>query len=212
MKRAVLVTLSFACLVPSLALAGPAGRVPTRSRVSSTARADEPLHFRVARAVFPREHWKRLMTEASAELAQEIAEKGKGQIELAPEFADRLREQYEHMAPYEDMLQYQARILGSQYSRAELRRLLSFYGTPLGKKSVPFMRDMMASSMQRVQFQVQGGLAEALSQLRPLVRRAPPAKDRIEVQPNQDEQADGAQPTDANGDRSASAPSDDKAL
>jgi hypothetical protein len=163
--------------------------------------------------VFPRENWQRFMTQASAEVTRQIAETGKGQIELAPGFADRLREQYEELVPYEEMVSYQARLLGSRYSKAELRQLLVFYKTPLGRKSVPFMHDLVASSMQRAEIKVQNGLADALAQLRPLVRRVPSAGSD-DAQPDHDEQADSnGSPGGGDSSKGAAAPpADEKAL
>ncbi len=206
MKRMVLLPLAIAWLTPALALAAPP-RHDHQQR--NAAGAQEPLHLQVARAVFPRESWKRFMAQASTELTEQIAETGKGQIELAPGFADRLRERYEQLVPYEEMLSYQARLLESRYSKAELRRLLVFYRTPLGRKSFPFMHDLLSSSMQRAQVQVQNGLSEALAQLRPLVRKLPSAGDG-EAQSGSDEQGEGSGPVPGDdGAKVTSPPADD---
>lgn len=209
-KRMVLLPLAIACLVPALAFASPAGHGTTHRKPAGASRsATEPLHLRVARAIFPRENWTRFLAQASAELTQQIAETGKGRIELAPSFADRLREQYEEMIPYEDMLSYQARLLDSQYSKAELRQLLAFYKTPLGRKSVPFVHDLMASSMQRAELKVQDKLPGVLAQLRPLVHSVPSGDG--DAQPDQEQgQGTGASGTDSND--SPPPPADDKAL
>ncbi len=202
MNRAVRVSIAIACLVPALAIAAPSRPGATNRRSARGAIAAEPLHLRVARAVFPREQWQRFMTEAATSLTKQIVETGKGQIELEPGFADRLREHYEELAPYEEMIEYQARVLGDQYSEAELKQLLAFYRTPLGKKSVPFVRDMIAASMQRAQISVSNGLADALAQLKPLVHRVP------EANQNREESAEGGRPSGA----SASADGDSKTL
>ncbi len=211
MKRTLLNPLAIACLVPALALASPAGPGDTRGKAAGGA--SEPLHVQLARAVFPREKWQSFLTEASAELTRQIADTGKGQIELEPGFADRLREKYETLVPYEEMLHYQARLLGSQYSRSELRQLLTFYRTKLGRKSVPFLHDLMASSLQRAAVQVQNGLPGALAELRPLVHRLPSADGK--AQPHQDAQAgsgDGSPSAEDSGKGAGPPPADDKAL
>jgi len=194
MRSAVLAVIALVSLPPAAALAAPT-RHGTSTRSEQSSADEEPLEVQVARAIFPREDWSRLMTEASAELARQIAEHGKGRIELAPEFADRLRFEYELLVPYEEIIRFQASVLESQYSKAELRRLLAFYSSPLGKKSVPLMRDLLASSAERTQLKVQGGLTEALTLLRPLVRRAPDhapsADERDEARPGQDPHAEG---------------------
>ena len=144
----------------------------------------------------------------------------RGQIELEPGFADRLREKYETLVPYEEMLHYQARLLGSQYSRPELRQLLTFYRTKLGRKSVPFLHDLMASSLQRAALQVQSGLPGALAELRPLVHRLPSAGGKAQpgdgkAQPGQDAQADSGDGSPSAGESGQGAgppPTDDKSL
>jgi len=207
-KRMALVSFAIACFAPALASAGPTGHGATHRKAARPGA--EPIHLQVARAIFPRENWSRFLAQASNELTQQIAETGKGRIELAPSFADRLREQYEEMLPYEDMLGYQARLLGSQYSKAELRRLLKFYRTPLGRKSVPFVHDLMASSMQRAALKVQDKLPGMLAQLRPLVHRVPGTEG--EAQPGQEQgEGSGAGGTDSSG-TPPPLSADDKAL
>ncbi len=208
-KRMSLLPLAIACLVPALAFASPTGHGTThRKSAGASGSATEPLHLQVARAIFPRENWTRFLAQASAELTQQIAETGKGRIELAPSFADRLREQYEEMIPYEDMLSYQARLLDSQYSKAELRQLLAFYKTPLGRKSVPFVHDLMASSMQRAELKVQDKLPGVLAQLRPLVRPIPGGDG--DAKPDEEQGQGTGASTESND--STPAPADDKAL
>jgi len=195
--RSAVLAVALLSLAPASALAAPAhhDRGPTAS--AKSADDAEPIEMQVARAVFPREDWSRLMEEASAELARQIAEKGKGRIELAPEFADRLRFEYELLVPYEDIIRFQASVLESQYSKAELRQLLAFYTSPLGRKSAPLLRDLLTSSVQRTQLKVQGGIAEALMLLRPLVRVVP---DHEPSSAEQDEARPGQQPHAEGGD------------
>jgi hypothetical protein len=203
-KWTFLFSLAIASLAPALALASPArhGRAPRRNAAAHDSR--EPIHLQVARAMFPREYWKTFMKEASVALTHQIAENGKGQIVLDPGFADRLQEQYEELMPYDEMLEYQARLLDSQYSKAELRRLLVFYRTSLGRKSLPFVHDLLDSSRQRAQLKFQNEMAAALAPLRPLVRRVPTTS-------APDEQAGPTDQTEGDGATGSSA-ADDKAL
>jgi uncharacterized protein len=199
--------LAIACLAPALALASPArhGRTPQRSATAHESK--DPIHVQVARAMFPREYWQSFVKEASAALTHQIAETGKGQIVLDPGFADRLQEQYEELMPYEEMLGYQARLLDSQYTKAELRRLLAFYRTPLGRKSLLFNHDLVDSSRQRAQLQFQNSMATALAPLRPLVRRVP-----RDSTPDDGAGAGPGDPPQSDGATGSSATEDDKAL
>ena len=156
MKRATLAVLCCS-LLPSLARPADAGAPPA------------PLQLQVARALFPRESWQRILKETSGEVARQIAEMGKGQYELAPEFADRLQREYELMAPYQELVSYQAGLLGGHYSRAELRLLLAFYRTPVGQKSLQFVPDLLRDTDQQMQVKVQEKLPDALGRLKPLV-------------------------------------------
>jgi hypothetical protein len=136
-------------------------------------RTAEPLHVRVARAVFPRDRWQKLIRDSSEELTKQIAEQGKGRVRLAPEFAERLRQEYEEMVPYEEMVGYQADILGSHYNRTELRHMLTFYTSAVGKKAVRIIPALMGDSLVRAQAKVHERLPEALERLRPLVQNLP---------------------------------------
>lgn len=165
-------------LLPSLTQAAPpaprAGRAPARS-TARPAKERAPLQLQVARAVFPRERWEKLMRDASAELTERLVVSAQGQYELAPEFADRLREEYEKLAPYEELVGYQARILGREYTRAELNQLLRFYRSPLGQRSVVLVQDLTQVSHLQLQARVRNGMEAALNRLVPLVRPAEPA-------------------------------------
>jgi uncharacterized protein len=171
-KRATLALL-FCSLVPRLALAAD----------PATGARTAPLPLQVARALFPRESWQRFMKETSEDVARQIAELGKGQYELAPEFADRLRGEYEQMAPYDEAVDYQAGLLGAHYSRAELRQLLAFYRTPVGKRSIQFIPDLLRDAGEQLQAKVQEKLPDALGRLKPLVHQLSAAAPQEEAAP-----------------------------
>ena len=162
-------------LLPSIPQAAPpaprAGRAPGRSAVRP-APERAPLQLQVARAVFPRERWETLLRAASAEVTERLAVSAQGQYELAPEFADRLREEYEKLAPYDELVGDQARILGREYTPAELRQLLRFYRSPLGRRSVVLVQDLTHVSHLQLQTKVREGMEAALNRLVPLVRPA----------------------------------------
>jgi hypothetical protein len=170
MKPAVLVAVAVASLAPITHHADPAPPVAGRAPGRSAARPSLPLQQQVAHAVFPRERWQKLVSDASAELTQKITLNGVGRYELAPEFADRLREEYEKLAPYEEMVAFQARVLGYEYSRAELRKLLQFLQSPLGKKSVVLIQDLSTASAVQLQLRMHEGMEAALGRLVSLVR------------------------------------------
>lgn len=183
MKSAVLVA-ALTLAVPSLSSAAPhrAGRTASRAEghaarapAHARARTQDPLHLQLARAVFPRERWERLVSQASLELTQRLAAASQGHFQLDPEFSDRLREEYERLAPYEELVANQSQILGRQYTPAELRQLLAFYRTPLGKKSVLLIHDLTVYSDRQMQQKVHAGMSDALDRLKPLVHPAPGA-------------------------------------
>jgi len=157
---------------PGAASTSPPGGA-ARSDGQAAGKHGEPLHMRVARAVFPRERWQKMMEDNSEALAQSIAEQGKGHFRLAPDFADRLREQYEQMLPYEEMVSDQASELGSHYSLAELRNMLRFYSSPVGKKTVLTLPTLMTISMAQAQDRVRARLPQALEHLKPFVELLP---------------------------------------
>lgn len=177
MKSAALLA-ALPLLLPAPARAAPHRSARTPSHAGAHAlRSQDPLHVQLARAVFPRERWERLVAKASLELTQRLAQASQGQFQLDPEFADRLREEYERMAPYEELIGVQARILGRQYSSAELRQLLAFYRSPLGQRSVLLLHDLTAYSDVQMQQRVHAGIGDALNRLKPLVHPVAPGGD-----------------------------------
>lgn len=175
--KSVAVAAVVSLLVPATSLAAPraAGRVPPAD--ARAQRGREPLHVQVARAVFPRERWERQVSQASLDVTQKLAQGGEGQFRLDPDFADRLRQEYERLAPYEDLVATQARILHKQYTLTELKQLLAFYRSPLGHKSVLLVHDLTAYSNLQMQQKVHAGMSEALGRLTSLVHPVSPSAD-----------------------------------
>lgn len=171
MKIAVLFVLG-ATLLPHVSFAAPnaprAGRSPARS--ARPAKEVVPLQMQVARVVFPRDRWRKIVRDSSAELTERIVQSAQGQYMLAPEFADRLREEYERLAPYEELVGYQAQVLGHEYSRAELRQLLRFYRSPLGQRSLLLVQDLTQVSNLQMKAKVREGMKSALVRLVPLIQ------------------------------------------
>ncbi|HVO18436.1 MAG TPA: DUF2059 domain-containing protein [Anaeromyxobacter sp.] len=159
---------------PGAGDASPSGGAAQGSERAPPGKLLEPLHMQVARAVFPRERWQKFVRENSEALAESIAEHGRGHLRLSPEFLNRLREQYEEMLPYEEMVSDQASELGSHYSPPELRRMLRFYTSPVGKKTVLTLPTLMTISMAQAQDRLRSRLPEALEHLKPFVEVLPP--------------------------------------
>ena len=183
---------------PGAGDASPPGGAAQGSERSPRQKPAEPLHMQVARAVFPRERWQKLVRENSEALAESIAEHGRGHLRLSPGFTDHLREQYEAMLPYEEMVSDQASELGSHYSPIELRRMLRFYSSPVGKKTVLTLPTLMTISMAQAQDRVRARLPEALEHLKPFVEVVPPGG-------GSDGEAQGEHP-DGNGQGPSAAP------
>jgi hypothetical protein len=181
MKPAVL-AVALSLIVPATSFAAPRSArralavrpAPTgRAARAPSQRAAEPLHLQLARAVFPHERWERLVSKASLELTQQLAVASQGHFQLDPDFADHLRREYERMAPYEELIGTQARILDRQYTATEQKQLLAFYRSPLGKKSVLLIHDLTTYSDQEMQQKVHAGIGDALTRLKPLVHPVP---------------------------------------
>jgi hypothetical protein len=170
MKIAVAALLAVAML-PTPSHAAPAapraGRTPART--ARPAKEVAPLQLQVARAVFPREHWQKLVRDASDDLTQRITASAQGQYEIAPEFGDRLREEYEKLASYDEIIGYQAEILEKEYTRAELKQLLVFFRSPLGRRASVLLQDLMQVSHLQMRVKVRDGLQAALGRLVDLV-------------------------------------------
>lgn len=178
MTKSAALVAALSLLVPIAPLAAPhrSARTPSHG-AAHAARSQDPLHVQLARAVFPHERWERLVAKASLELTQRLAQASQGHFQLDPEFADRLREEYERMAPYEELIGVQARILDRQYSSAELKQLLAFYRSPLGKRSVLLLHDLTSYSDLQMQQRVHAGIGDALNRLKPLVHPVSPGGD-----------------------------------
>jgi hypothetical protein len=179
--------------LPFLLASSLLGTAPAALAAPNAAREGRavPLQYRVARALYPRERWKREVKAASDRMTDRIAERGDGHFELSPEFRDRLRQEYEAMVPYEELVAYQAGILSSTYSHEELRKLLAFCESPTGQKSIRFLNELVRDADNQLQIGLLQRLPGALQRLRPLVRQLEPSEERQGAPPTASATSEG---------------------
>lgn len=67
----------------------------------------------------------------------------------------------EIMPPYQELVDLQAGLLVKHYTAAELKELLAFYRTPLGKKAIRIMPEVAADAMGWMQSVLKQRLPEA---------------------------------------------------
>jgi hypothetical protein len=78
---------------------------------------------------------------------------------------------------YQEILDIQAGLLAKHYTEAELRELLAFYRTPLGKKAIRVMPEVMADVNGQTTALLQQRIPAMMERLKPLFERASaPAK------------------------------------
>lgn len=77
----------------------------------------------------------------------ERKEKDQGRLE---ETARRVRDAAAKALPYDDLLDWTAEVYAAHFSAAELKQLLKFYQSPLGKKSVDLQPQVNNELFQRV--------------------------------------------------------------
>lgn len=149
--------------------------VTVPSHRPNAADAPGPLAVELSRLVMPRESWDRTRRATTEQLRQYFeATIQQAGATIPPEFPDRFAEEFGRIYSYEEMLDIQAGLLAKHYTVSELRELLAFYRTPLGKKAIHVMPEVVADSNGQVMALLQQRMPALMERLRPLFEAARP--------------------------------------
>ena len=121
-----------------LALSGPA-------RADSSVAAGKALEL--SKIMFTPESYKDMLDKMITAMAANTPKDGK----LGPTFWKRLRTEMDHLIPYQDMMDEEMSMLVKYYTADEIDQLAAFYMSPVGRKAIKVMPEMMADVMGSMQ-------------------------------------------------------------
>ncbi len=127
-----------------------------------------PLAVELSRLALPEENWKKMQQTGAQQVAQYlqtmIAQSGEA---VPPGLPARVTEEYVRAMPtYQEMLDLQAGLLVKHYTEAELRQLLAFYRTPLGRKAIRIMPEVAADASGQLMAMMQQRMPAVLERLK----------------------------------------------
>jgi hypothetical protein len=158
--------LSAACAVLLLAAAGARAQAPSVPAVA----------IELSRFVLSEETWNRMEQgigeQTQQHIAQNLAQRG---MQVPPDFGPRFTEEFRRLISYREILELQAALLAKHYTVPELRQLLAFYKTPLGRKVIRVMPEVMQDVNGRMLLLVQERMPAMIERLRPTLERSTPA-------------------------------------
>lgn len=118
------------------------------------ADAKNDLAAKLAAKVMPRETWDQMMAaiwDAQAPMFERMLE---GKPEAGKKIAAIFKDRFSKALPYQEMVDLQAGLLAKYYSPEELKSLIAFYDSPVGRKTLAVMpkitADAAAWSQQRM--------------------------------------------------------------
>jgi hypothetical protein len=133
-------TLALA-LAACAVLAGPA----------RAAEAPPPLAVQLAKAQTPREQYDRMMQALAANLQPTLqAQLGRAGAQVPPDLAQRVTGAVAAAIPYDDMIGIAARVLSKHFAPEEMKGLIAFLQSPLGRKLVSKQPEIAADTMGEV--------------------------------------------------------------
>ncbi len=105
-----------------------------------------PLAVELSRLAMPEENWKRMVKTGAEQVSQYIATSlAQAGAQTPADLPARVAEEYARIMPsYQEILDLQAGLLAKHYTDGELRELLAFYRTPLGRKAIRIMPEVSA--------------------------------------------------------------------
>jgi hypothetical protein len=135
-----------------------------------------PLAVELAKLTVPQENWDKLMRNTSEQTRQYVeASIRQAGGTMPPEFPARFAEEFGKMYSYQEVMDIQAGLLVKHYTEGELRELLAFYRTPLGRKAIRIMPEVMADVNGQMMVLLQQRMPVMMERLKPLLEGATPA-------------------------------------
>lgn len=130
----------------------------------------------LSRLVLPEDTWDRMERAIGEQTQQHIVQNLRQRgMQLPPEFGPRFTEEFRKMLSYREILELQAALLARHYTAQELQDLLAFYRTPLGRKVIQVMPDVMQEVNGRMLVLVQERMPAMIERLRPTLERSTPS-------------------------------------
>jgi hypothetical protein len=145
---------------------------------STALAADSAAATELARLLVPRQYW----SDGVGQLAQQV----QGQMQMhpgqklqyPPDFPETVRTEIEQAVPYDETVAIHARELQASFAEAELKGLVGFFGSPLGRKFLATSPDLQTKvgmeTERRLQQTMPGIMARLAARVKQTAGAAPP--------------------------------------
>lgn len=126
-------SLRFA-LVLSLAVAGVTG---TAGR--AVADADPKVTMELVQLVTPQETYQAMISTMSTQMMASLSQSG---AKMPPDAATKMGKAVMEALPYNDLAQWTVEIYASRFTTDEIKQMITFYKTPVGKKAAKLLPEI----------------------------------------------------------------------
>lgn len=126
-------SLRFA-LVLSLAVAGVTG---TAGRAA--ADADAKVTMELVQLVTPQETYQAMISTMSTQMMASLAQSG---AKMPADGANKMGKAVMEALPYNDLAQWTVEIYASRFTTDEIKQMITFYKTPVGKKAAKLLPEI----------------------------------------------------------------------
>lgn len=135
----------------------------TTARAAEPSKATQAAASRLAHIVLTRDNYTDKMDKMVKAIhdAQPVAK----QKLLTPEFWTKLRSGIEEKMPYEEMVDDQTTQFAKSYTADELKHLITFYESTLGKKALKVMPEVMMNATANAEKRMGDRLPPLLNEL-----------------------------------------------
>ncbi len=145
-------TLSAVAVLGVLSLA-----LPAYANKQPSAQAEAT---KLVQLVTPKPRYDAMMSQMVDQMVPAMtAQTGKA---MTPEMKTKLLAAVNEAVPYEELVQWSADIYAELFTAAELKQLIQFYETPVGKKSAKLLPELMGRVGQKIGSTLPARLPDAL--------------------------------------------------
>jgi hypothetical protein len=155
------------------ALAAPAKAAPPAAAPAAPSAAAQDL----ARVLFSKEQWTAAVQQLSGIVQRNLEGHPGRKLQYPADLPTRIRTEVEGVIPYDELVNVHAKELSASLTEPELKELVAFYGTPVGKKwmqAQPRVTDSVNGETQR---RLQQKMPDVMKKLGGLAKAPEPAKD-----------------------------------
>lgn len=108
---------------------------------------EKQLALELTRLVLSRDSYKAMQDQMITGIVDSASKSG---AKLSPADVKKVKDAVSEIIPYDEMVQWNAEIYASKFTADELKEIIKFYSTPVGKKSAKLLPEISGEAGKKI--------------------------------------------------------------